>query len=421
VTARRKDGSTFPAYVRDKVLVGRGGVRTGTIGVAVDLSERVAAERELLAARNYLRAVTGSMGEGLYVLDAEGRLTYINEAAEQMLGWPGSELLGTVMHEATYRRRADGTPMPMGECPISRACSEGVINRVEDDVFIRRDGHEIPVSYTAAPFETDDGVEGVVVVFEDISERKAREAALQEEADKLAWIGRVQDALAEDRFVLYAQPIIDLKSGDVVQHELLLRLRDPDGTIAGPGAYLHIAEQYGLIGDIDRWVIQRGAEIAASGRPVEINISGRSISDPELPRHIERCIEASGADPTLLVFEITETALVEDEDAARALGVRLHELGCKLALDDFGTGYGGFTYLKHLAIDYLKIDIEFVRDLATNPASRHVVDAVVSLARGFGLQTVAEGVEDAEALALLRELGVDFAQGYHIGRPAPLP
>ena len=129
----------------------------------------------------------------------------------------------------------------------------------------------------------------------------------------------------------------------------------------------------------------------------------------------------SGADPADIVFEITETAILDDVDAARRFAERLRTLGCKLALDDFGTGYGGFTYLKQLPVDCLKIDIEFVRDLATVPASRHVVDAVVALARDFELQTVAEGIEDAETLDILRDLGVGFGQGYHIARPAPLP
>ena len=136
--------------------------------------------------------------------------------------------------------------------------------------------------------------------------------------------------------------------------------------------------------------------------------------------HIEACLQESGADPALMVFEITETALVSDEEACRHFVQRVHELGCKLALDDFGTGYGGFTYLKQLPVDYLKIDIEFVRDLRTSDASLHVGEAVVNLARGFGMHTVAEGVEDAETLSLLKTLGVDYAQGYHIARPGPL-
>jgi EAL domain-containing protein (putative c-di-GMP-specific phosphodiesterase class I) len=131
-------------------------------------------------------------------------------------------------------------------------------------------------------------------------------------------------------------------------------------------------------------------------------------------------LRRTGADPSLIVVELTETALVSDEAAAEAFIERVGSLGCKLALDDFGTGYGGFSYLKRLPVDFLKIDIEFVRDLLTNQASRHVVAAVVSLARGFGQQTVAEGVEDPETLALLHEFGVDFAQGYGLGRPVPV-
>jgi EAL domain-containing protein (putative c-di-GMP-specific phosphodiesterase class I) len=125
------------------------------------------------------------------------------------------------------------------------------------------------------------------------------------------------------------------------------------------------------------------------------------------------------ADPSLIVVELTETALFEDEEAAAALFERISALGCKLALDDFGTGYGGFRYLKRLPVDLLKIDMDFVRDLPTNEASQHVVKAVVSLAQDFGQKTVAEGVEDMATMQLLRDFGVDFAQGYAIARPKP--
>lgn len=417
---RRSDGSTFPASVHGRVMTDAHGRPTGRVHVSVDMSERVAAERAQLAARDYMRAVADSMGEGMFTLDVEGRLTYMNAAAERLLGWPREEIEGQVMHHIVHFRRADGSDLPIEECPILQARERGQTVRVEDDLFIRRDGRELPVAYTSSPFETEEGVEGCVVIFDDISERKASEARLQREADKLAWIGRIQEALAEDRFVLYAQPIVDLGTDAVVQSELLLRLRGEDGQIIAPGEYLGVAEQYGLIGEIDRWVIERGIEIAATGRPIEINVSAQSVGDQGILRHIEDCLQASGADPGLIVFEITETAIVEDEGTALAFTERLHALGCKLALDDFGTGYGGFTYLKQLPVDFLKIDIEFVRDLVTNPGSRHVVEAVVGLAQGFGLQTVAEGVEDAEAYALLRELGVDFAQGYFIARPGPL-
>ncbi len=375
---------------------------------------------DALNARNHLAAVTDSMGEGLLVLDSAGRVTLMNEAAEDMLGWTLSGLRGRVLHDLVHYRRPDGSPQPASASTILQTLELRATIRAEDEIFMRRDGTELPTSYTAAPLVTSEGLEGCVIVFTDATVRQAEQRELRRKLEALSWAGRVQDALREERFVLYAQPILDLATDEVVQHELLLRMREPNGEIVGPGSYLQIAEEHNLIGDIDRWVIRRATRLAARGLPVELNVSGGSISDPELITHIEACLHETGADPALLVFEITETALVSDEEAGRHFVQRVHELGCKLALDDFGTGYGGFTYLKQLPVDYLKIDIEFVRDLRTSEASLHVVQAVVNLARGFGMQTVAEGVEDAETLSLLKTLGVNYAQGYHIARPGPL-
>jgi PAS domain S-box-containing protein len=396
---------------------------TGPVSVVVahhDITERRIMEEEALNARNHLAAVTDSMGEGLLVLDSAGRVTLMNEAAEEMLGWRLKDLRGRVMHDLVHYRRPDGSPQPAAASTILQTLELRATIRAEDEIFMRRDGTELPTSYTAAPLVTSEGLEGCVIVFTDATLRQAEQRELRRKLDALSWAGRVQDALREERFVLYAQPILDLATDEVVQHELLLRMREPNGEIVGPGSYLQIAEEHHLIGDIDRWVIRRASQLAARGLPVELNVSGGSISDPKLITHIEACLQETGADPALLVFEITETALVSDEEAGRNFVQRVHELGCKLALDDFGTGYGGFTYLKQLPVDYLKIDIEFVRDLCTSEASLHVVEAVVNLARGFGMFTVAEGVEDAETLSLLKTLGVDYAQGYHIARPAPL-
>jgi PAS domain S-box-containing protein len=385
----------------------------------VDVTPRVLSQRALVKARNYLSTITDSMGEGLFAVDTEGRVTYLNAAGEVLLGWPSADVHGRVMHYLTHYH-SDGSEMPVEECSIWRALAAQETVHVDDDLFTRRDGRQFSVAYTAAPFETDDGAQGCLVVFEDTSERKAHEEMLHRDLKRVGEIQRIRNVLTEDRFVLYAQPIVDLQTLEVVQRELLLRVLEPDGSIAGPSAYLPLAEQCGLIGEIDRWVIQRGIEIAANGCPVQVNVSAHSIGDRTVLEHIELCIEQTAADPTLLVFEITETALIHDEAAALAFAERLHSLGCKLALDDFGTGYGGFTFLKKLPLDYLKIDVEFVKDLPSNSASHHVVQAVVALARAFSIQTVAEGVEDAETLRLLQELGVDYAQGFHIARPAPL-
>ena len=419
IDARRKDGTTFPAHVRNTALVDEGGRRTGLVGVSVDVSDRVRGERELRSARDYLRAVTDSIGEGMCTLDLEGRVVYMNGAAERVLGWSAHDLMGQVLHDRTHFRHADGSPFPIEDCPILRTRRDGEPVRVSDDCFVRRDGSCVPVEYTAAPFETPEGIRGTVLLFSDISERKEREERVQRDLDDLAWVGRINDAIEQDRLVLHAQPIIDLATGTTVQHELLIRMLDTDGSPIPPGLFLPAAERYGLIREIDRWVVRRGTELAAEGHAVELNVSAESLGDPEFATLVERELEESGVDCSLIVIELTETALLRDEAAGRAFIERVQALGCRLALDDFGTGYGGFTYLKRLDVDYLKIDIEFVRDLPRNAASRHVVRAVVNLAQGFGLKTVAEGVEDEETLELLLELGVDYAQGYHIGRPAP--
>ncbi|HXP36160.1 MAG TPA: EAL domain-containing protein, partial [Solirubrobacteraceae bacterium] len=417
---RRKDGSLFPGEVRVRQLVGDDGLANGRIAVIADVSKRVASERALVAAYNYARAVADGMGEGLCTTDPQGRLIYMNKAAERLLGWSTAKVKGLRLHDLVHATQPGATACDEDTCPIVRGSREAGPVRVEDDLFSRRDGDLLPVAFTVAPFVTDDGVTGCAVLFEDITDRKQRQQSMERDVETLSWIGRIQDALAEDRFELFGQPIVDLRSGEIVQRELLLRMREPDGEIVAPARYLPIAEQYGLIADIDSWVIGRATQIAAEVGPVQLNLSARSIGDPAIVARIEQCLDATGADPSSLVLEITETALIADEAAAMAFVDRVHAIGCRLALDDFGTGYGGFTYLKHLPVDLLKIDVDFVRDLATNAASRHVVEAVVTLARAFGLQTVAEGIEDADALRVVGELGVDFAQGYYIARPAPL-
>jgi diguanylate cyclase (GGDEF)-like protein/PAS domain S-box-containing protein len=416
---RRKDGSLFNAYVRNRLVLDNDGAPSAIVGVAVDISARVAAETELLHSRNYAQAVTEYMGEGLFTVDRDGRIAYVNRAAEALLGATEGELHGRDVVDAVYLPGPDGSTRAFADCPIWRALHREVTVRVEEERFARLDGGELQVAYTATPFRTDEGLQGCVVIFGDISERKDREEESRRNAETLAVIDRVEDALANGRFVLHAQPIVDLRTGETVQHELLLRMIEPDGRVIAPADFLPVCEQKATIGEIDWWVIREAARLAGEGTPVQLNISARSVGDPDVLEHIERCIEQFGVAPGTMVFEITETAVAGDEDAARAFVEGLHRLGCKVALDDFGTGYGTLTYLKQLPVDHLKLDIEFVRDLVQSQASRHVVEAVIALARDFHLETVGEGVEDAATLELLRELGVDYAQGFHLAGPEP--
>ncbi|MCW2959219.1 MAG: hypothetical protein JWO90_239 [Solirubrobacterales bacterium] len=420
VELRHRDGRTLPVLARNVALEGVDGAPAGFVGVSIDITRRLETEQALRSARDYMAAVTASIGDGLCTLDEEGRVVYLNPRGEELLGWSAADLAGQVYHEAVHHTHGNGSAYLADDCPLVRAIRTGGAARTTDDVVIRRDGSALDVQQVLTPFETAAGVAGSVLVFSDITERKSREREAARRLQDLEWLERIRTALDEDGFVLHAQPIVDLADGRTVQHELLIRMRDADGSLIAPGAFLPVAEAYGLIGEIDRWVIGEAAAIAARGHPVELNLSASSLGDATLYAHVDAELQRTGADPALLVFELTETALLRDEEAAGRFVAALVARGCTLALDDFGTGYGGFSYLKRLPVSFLKIDIEFVRDLVSEPASRQVVEAVVSLARGFGIRTVAEGVEDAATLGVLKELGVDFAQGFHLGRPTPL-
>lgn len=355
----------------------------------------------------------------MLALDANGRIVYSNRAAIEILGWTELELLGRPMHETIHFQRADGTLVPRSECALLRLLTSDGSVRIIDEAFTRKDGTIVPVAYSAASLAGGAAGNGLVIAFRDITEEKNRQASVQRELAALSWIGRIRDAIDEDRLTVYTQPVVPLRGGRPGE-ELLLRIIGRDGEVILPASFLSIAEKYGMMAEIDRWVIRQAARRAARGKcVVAVNLSAPSISNTDLLPFIERQLRDTGADPADLVFEITETSLMVDMAAGEAFARGLSEIGCGLALDDFGTGYGGFTYLKRLPLRYLKIDIEFVRDLSTNPANRHVVKAIVSLAHAFGLRTIAEGVEGVESLAILLAENVDYAQGFHLGRPAP--
>ena len=252
------------------------------------------------------------------------------------------------------------------------------------------------------------------------AERFDRDTSNVLKANPDATVAMIREALDEQRLVLYAQPIVELTTGAILQEELLLRMLDREGNIVPPLIFLPTAERCGLISEIDRWVITEATRHAGSGRSLTVNLSAASSVDLGLSSLIQRQLLEHGTDPRNLVFEITETAVMQNVDQSRLFMQSMIELGCQFALDDFGTGFASFTYLKHLPVHYLKIDIEFVRDVTRSAQDTAVVKAIVALARDFGQRTIAEGVEDEATAKALRALGVDLGQGYLFGRPSPI-
>jgi diguanylate cyclase (GGDEF)-like protein/PAS domain S-box-containing protein len=244
--------------------------------------------------------------------------------------------------------------------------------------------------------------------------------------DRRAWTERVRLATERGLFVLVSQPIVSLASNQATQHEVLLRMRDDGGGLVEPGAFLATAERFGLIGGIDRWVMRQAVKlIAAHNREghdlrLEVNLSGMTMGDARFPDEVRKELTSSGIDPASLIFEVTETAAVADIEHARLFAQSLARVGCRFALDDFGAGYASFYYLKHLPISYLKIDGEFIRELPGSHTDQLIVKALVDVCKALEIKTIAEFVTDQRTMDMARDLGVDFAQGYHLGKPAPV-
>jgi len=240
------------------------------------------------------------------------------------------------------------------------------------------------------------------------------------------WLARLRRALAADLFVLHYQPIVSLEDGRVSHYEALVRLADErGGRLVAPARFLPAAERYGLIRDIDRMVLEKvvallGGERGDYGVRIAVNLSAVSLTDEDMLPYIARRLQAHEVEPSQLVIEVTETASISDMARAKAFCAGAQALGCAVALDDFGAGFGSFQYLKNLPFRYLKIDGDFIRSLPESPNDQLVVKALVAVVHGMGRRTIAEFVGDEATLGLLKDFGVDYAQGFQVGRPHPV-
>jgi diguanylate cyclase (GGDEF)-like protein len=330
-------------------------------------------------------------------------------------------------------------------CPLDKArqIADDVCRKVGDHRFVWRDrifnvGASIglvEISKDAASIEevlaaADSACYQAKRQGNHVTVYSARDELFARQSGEIHWLQLLQSALKEHRFELYCQPIVaaygDGDAGPAM--EVLVRLRNEAGEHVSPTDFLQAAERYRLMGLIDRQIVQttfdalgRGAITLPASRSIGINISGQTLADAQFLEFVVECFDATGANPAQVCFEIAESAVIANmEHARRFIGV-LHGMGCRFALDNFGSGLGSFSNLKFLAVDFLKIDGSFMRNLARDSVNQAMVTAMIKLARTLNFKVIAEQVEDAAAVDAARAIGVDFMQGYALGRPAPLP
>jgi Amt family ammonium transporter len=246
-------------------------------------------------------------------------------------------------------------------------------------------------------------------------------------ATDVGWMNRLREAIDEDLFELRFQPINRIDTGETTHHEVLIRLRSEDGKMFLPDSFLPAAVRFGLMSEIDFWMIRNAAKAYAEHRCRErnlklaINLSANAFENDNLAAYVEKSFKKYDVAPSDIVLEITESLAVRRPAHVDGKITALRELGCHFALDDFGTGYSSFSYLQKLHFDFIKIDGAFVQDVLDNPVDQKMIKLIAEIGREAGMQTIAEYVQNAESLLMLGELGVDMAQGYYVGRPTKKP
>lgn len=409
----RPDGSVRTLLSKGRVIDGPDGGVQALIGVCHDVTDRARAEQALGASERRMHAIVDNTPSMITVKDLDGHCLMCNAETERILGIPASEIAGMPCSEllppdaARVQRLAD-----------RRAAGEG--EPVYGEVTLDRGGERRSYVTVTFPLPDEDGFPAeTCTIATDVTERKERES---ERRRRIEWSERIDSALAEDRMLVLAQPIVNLRSGEIEATELLARMRGPGerAELLGPEVFMPAAERYALVPRIDVWVLGRALAIAAD-EDVQINISAVTMGDLEARAEIAAMLAAAPEAARRIVFEVTETADASQLEATSAFAAEITDLGARLALDDFGVGFGSFSYLSTLPLSQIKIDRSFVAGMTGSGYERRVVRTIVGIAREFGLTTVAEGIEDEETLSLARALGASHGQGYHLGRPVLVP
>ncbi len=396
-------------------------------------------------------ALTSDIGHALCYLDLD-HFKVVNDtcghtAGDNMLREIASLIKDTVRDSDTAGRiGGDEFALLLVGCPLEKArqIADNVVRSVNDFRFVWKDKiFSVGVSIGLVEIGRDSGtIEDIMNAADSacyvakkqgglhVHVYSAREEASARHSGEIHWLLKLQGALRDNKFELYFQPIVHARAGGVSGPalEVFVRLASENGQPAAPPAeFIRAAERYRLMPHVDRWVVQavfaalgRGGLKLPPGRSVAINIAGQTLGDNEFLEFVVDCFDHTGASPSDICFEVTESSVVANLDhAQRFIGV-LHGMGCEFALDNFGSGLSSFSTLKTLPMDYLKIDGSFIKNLGGDSVNQAMVAAMIELSRSLNFRVVAEHVEDQWALDTVTGMGIDFVQGFVVGRPQPL-
>jgi diguanylate cyclase (GGDEF)-like protein/PAS domain S-box-containing protein len=396
-------------------------------------------------------AQTGDAAHALCYLDLD-RFKVVNDTCGHTAGDNMLREIASIIKEAVRdsdtvgRIGGDEFALLLVGCPLEKArqIADDVVRAVNDYRFIWKDKiFNIGVSIGLVEIGRGGGsIEDIMNSADSacyvaksqggvhVHVYSAREEANARHSGEIQWLQKLQGALRDDNFELYYQPIVPTRGTSVrgPALEVFVRLGAEDDQPASPPAeFFRAAERYRLMPQVDRWVVQtvlsalgRGGMRLPPGRSVAINIAGQTLGDAEFLQFVADCFDHTGANPGDICFEITESAVVANLDHARRFIAVLHGMGCEFALDDFGRGLSSLSTLKTLPVDYLKIDGSFIRNLAADTVNQAMVTAMIDMSRSLNFRIVAEQVEDELSLDAVKRMGIDFVQGFIIGRPQPL-
>lgn len=463
IYSRRKDGSVMLEEITLTPVRDAAGRVTRFVAVQQDQTARKRQEEEIrqLASQDPLtklpnraafqadlgRAVEAArlgVGSALLLLDID-HFRVVNDSLGQEVGdrtlvWIGDHLVADLPEGALVSRFGEdefAVVIPASSIEAAQTLADSLRHRAGEVRIEESGGGRVMLTLSGGLAPIDGSLEaGALMALAETALAAAREQGgdrvvlATDEADAVRrrsaemghWAVRVRENLRQDRFTLLYQPVVDLRTDRVLHREVLVRMLEADGSHIMPGKFLPAAGRLGLLPQLDRWIVDRAFDTLLERKDVSlfVNLAGTSLADDRLLRHIEERLAAINGADGRLAFEITETEAVADLERVRRWIHQLKELGVSFALDDFGTGFSSFAYLRALPVDYVKIDGSFIRDLENSPSNRALVQAMTAVAHTLGKQVIAEWVETAATAEALRELGVEWGQGYYWGKPAPL-